>query len=167
MAGIFGEFFLVSVSHEAKHENSSKNSGKIRSKIRGKNSGRKFEKFGKDSFCNFSDITFCALLQTCVCALLRSFVLFCACFCVRPRLERPHLGTAEGHVQYVARFRWHFAAKLLGLLCKDWQHFWPSMLLPSPCSIFWEWPRYCRKVYWTKMVQTTILVKMTLFRTGF
>ena len=28
MAGIFGEFFLVSVSHETKHENSSKNSGR-------------------------------------------------------------------------------------------------------------------------------------------
>ena len=53
MAGIFGEFFLVSVSHETRHEKSSKNSGKIRSKIRGKNSGRKFEKFGKLSFCNF------------------------------------------------------------------------------------------------------------------
>ena len=36
MAGIFGEFFLVSVSHETKHENSSKNSRKFRSKIRGK-----------------------------------------------------------------------------------------------------------------------------------
>ena len=35
MAGIFGEFFLVFVSHETKHEESSKNSGKIRSKIRG------------------------------------------------------------------------------------------------------------------------------------
>ena len=35
MAGIFGEFFLVSVSHETKREKSSKNSGKIRSKIRG------------------------------------------------------------------------------------------------------------------------------------
>ena len=30
-----------------------------------------------------------------------------------------------------------------------------------------EWPRYCRKARWTKMVQTAILVKMTLFRTGF
>ena len=36
MAGIFGEFFLVSVSHETKHEKSSKNSVKIRSKVRGK-----------------------------------------------------------------------------------------------------------------------------------
>ena len=36
MAGIFGEYFWVSVSHESKHEKSSKNSGKIRSKIRGK-----------------------------------------------------------------------------------------------------------------------------------
>ena len=38
MAGIFGEFFLVSVSHETKHEKSSKNSGKIRGKIRDENS---------------------------------------------------------------------------------------------------------------------------------
>ena len=44
MSGIFGEFFLVSVSHETKHEKSSKNSG------------RKIEKFGKLSFCNFSDL---------------------------------------------------------------------------------------------------------------
>ena len=30
-----------------------------------------------------------------------------------------------------------------------------------------EWPpRCCRKVCWTKMVRMTILVKMTLFRTG-
>ena len=36
MAGIFGEFFLVSVSHETKHKKSSKNSGKIRRKIREK-----------------------------------------------------------------------------------------------------------------------------------
>ena len=36
MAGIFGDFFLVSVSHETKHEKSSKNSGKIRREIRGK-----------------------------------------------------------------------------------------------------------------------------------
>ena len=56
MAGIFGEFFLVSVSHKTKHEKSSKNSGKIRRKIQGKNSGRKLEKFGKLSFCNFPDL---------------------------------------------------------------------------------------------------------------
>ena len=36
MAGIFGDFFLVSVSHETKREKSSNNSGKVRSKIRGK-----------------------------------------------------------------------------------------------------------------------------------
>ena len=36
MAGIFGEFFQVSVSHETKQEKSSKNSGKIRRKTRGK-----------------------------------------------------------------------------------------------------------------------------------
>ena len=35
MAGIFGEIFLVSVSHERKQENSPKISEKIRSKIRG------------------------------------------------------------------------------------------------------------------------------------
>ena len=34
--GIFGEFFLVLVSQEAKHENCSKIAGKIRSKIRGR-----------------------------------------------------------------------------------------------------------------------------------
>ena len=38
MVGIFGEFFLVCVSHETKHEKSSKNSGKIRGKIRDENS---------------------------------------------------------------------------------------------------------------------------------
>ena len=56
MAGIFGDFFLVSVSHETKHEKSSKNSGKIRSKIRGEIREKKFEKFGELSFCNFSDL---------------------------------------------------------------------------------------------------------------
>ena len=35
MAGNFGEFFLVSVSHETKREKSWKNSGKIRGEIRG------------------------------------------------------------------------------------------------------------------------------------
>ena len=46
MAGIFGEFFLVSVSHETKNENSSKNSGKIRSKIRGKIRDENFKNSG-------------------------------------------------------------------------------------------------------------------------
>ena len=55
MAGIFGEFFLVSVSHETKHENSSKNSGKFGAKF-GANSGEKFEKFGELSDCSFSDL---------------------------------------------------------------------------------------------------------------
>ena len=36
MAGVFGELFMVSVSHETKHKNSSKNSGKIQSKNRSK-----------------------------------------------------------------------------------------------------------------------------------
>ena len=59
MAGIFGEFFLVSVSQETKRENSSKNSGKIRREIRGKNSGQKFKKFGELSDCDFPDLRYC------------------------------------------------------------------------------------------------------------
>ena len=43
MAGIFGEFFLVSVSHETKHEKSSKNSGKFGEKF-GAKSGTKIRK---------------------------------------------------------------------------------------------------------------------------
>ena len=46
MAGIFGEIFLVSVSHETKHEKSSRNSGKIRSKIRGKIRDENFKNSG-------------------------------------------------------------------------------------------------------------------------
>ena len=53
MAGIFGDFFLVSVSHKTKHENSSKNSVEIRGKIR-------FKNFGELSFCNSSDLSFFA-----------------------------------------------------------------------------------------------------------
>ena len=30
-----------------------------------------------------------------------------------------------------------------------WVWFCPT----QPCDVFKEWPRYCRKVYWTKMVQ--------------
>ena len=46
----------------------------------------------KKLVCNLNaEALFCALLRTCVCALLRPF----ACFCVRLRLERPRLGTAE------------------------------------------------------------------------
>ena len=46
----------------------------------------------------------------------------------------------------------------------DWNPYERFSLAPR------EWPRYCRKVYWTKMskmVQMTILAKMTLFRTSF
>ena len=39
----------------------------------------------------------------------------------------------------------------------------PKITVNSSCR---QWPLYCREVCWTKMVQTTILVKMTLFRTG-
>ena len=53
MAGIFGGFFLVSVSHETKHEKSSKNSGKIRSKIRGKIRDKNWKNSG-----NFRSATF-------------------------------------------------------------------------------------------------------------
>ena len=56
MAGIFGDFFLVSISHETKHENSSKNSGKIRREIRGKIRDKKIEKFGELSDCDFPDL---------------------------------------------------------------------------------------------------------------
>ena len=53
MVGIFGQFFLVSVSYETKHENSSKNS----ERNSGQNPGQKFEKFGELSFCDFSDLS--------------------------------------------------------------------------------------------------------------
>ena len=56
MAGIFGGFFLVSVSHETKREKSSKNSGEIRSKIRGKIRDENSKNSGKLSFCDFPDI---------------------------------------------------------------------------------------------------------------
>ena len=44
--GGFGDFFLISVSHETKHKKSSKNSGKIRSKIRGKIRGENSKNSG-------------------------------------------------------------------------------------------------------------------------
>ena len=56
MAGIFGEFFLVSASHETKHENSSKNSGKIRREIRGKIRDKNSKNSG-----NFRSATFLTL----------------------------------------------------------------------------------------------------------
>ena len=57
MPGIFGEFFLVSVSHETKHENSSKRKiGENSEQNSGRISGWKFEKFGEVSFCDFSDL---------------------------------------------------------------------------------------------------------------
>ena len=42
-AGIFGELFLVSVSHEMKHKNSSKNSGRNSEQSLGQNSGQIFQ----------------------------------------------------------------------------------------------------------------------------
>ena len=59
MAGIFGEFSVVSVSQKTKHEKSSKNLGKIRSKIRDENSKKEREKknIGELSLCNFSELT--------------------------------------------------------------------------------------------------------------
>ena len=53
MAGIFGEFFLVSVSHETKHEKSLKNSGKIRSKIRGEIRDENFKNSGSFRSADF------------------------------------------------------------------------------------------------------------------
>ena len=57
MAGIFGEFLLVSVSHKTKHENDSEHFGKIQSEIRGKMRDQNAKNSGKLSFCNFSDLT--------------------------------------------------------------------------------------------------------------
>ena len=73
MAGIFGENFLVSVFPRNGARKSSKNSGKIRRKI-GVKPGQKFEKFGKLSFCKFSDLTNVALgnLQK----YIRKFLLY-------------------------------------------------------------------------------------------
>ena len=53
MAGIFGEFFMVSVSHETKREKSSKNSGKNRSRIRGKIRDQNSKNSGNFSFATF------------------------------------------------------------------------------------------------------------------
>ena len=57
MAGIFVEFFLVSVSHETKHKKKRGKFGENSEQNSGQNSGRKFEKFGELSFCNFSDLS--------------------------------------------------------------------------------------------------------------
>ena len=71
-----GEFFLVTPSPTKR---STKNPRKIRGKFGakfGQNSGRKVEKFGKLSFCNFSDLSICrfsldsvaqCVRETCVC----------------------------------------------------------------------------------------------------
>ena len=76
-------------------------------------------------FAIFMEALFCALLRSFApfCPLLRSFAPFCpllrslelicallrafACFCVRPRLERPRLGTADkiGQKLLHSRFR--------------------------------------------------------------
>ena len=56
MAGIFGEFFLVSVPTKRSTKNPRKIRGKFGAKF-GAKSGTKIEKFGKLSFCNFSDLT--------------------------------------------------------------------------------------------------------------
>ena len=49
--------------------------------------------------CSFVRTCICALLQTCMCALLRictcALLRTFACFCERPRLERPRLGTPD------------------------------------------------------------------------
>ena len=72
MAGIFGEFFLVSVSHETKHEKSSKNSGKIRSKIRGKIRDENSKNSG-----NFRSATFLCLQN-----VTFDFCIFCTVPCI-------------------------------------------------------------------------------------
>ena len=55
MAGIFGEFLLVSVSQETKHEKSSKSSRKIGSKITGKIRDENSKDSGK--FCSVTFLT--------------------------------------------------------------------------------------------------------------
>ena len=56
-AGIFGEFFLVSVSWKTKQGKLLEKFGENSEQNSGQNSGRKFEKFGALSFCTFSDLT--------------------------------------------------------------------------------------------------------------
>ena len=86
MAGVFGEFFLVSVSHETKHEKSSKNSGKIRSKIRGKIRDKNSKNSG-----NFRSATFLTLflhvLVLCHLKVIPQTKKPPAIFCAKPRPE--------------------------------------------------------------------------------
>ena len=56
MAGIFGNFFLVSVSPKTKHEKLLEKIGENSEQNSGQNSGRKFKKFGELSFCDFCDL---------------------------------------------------------------------------------------------------------------
>ena len=88
-------------------------------------------------------VFFCALLRTCDCARLHSFALFCAhlrsfaCFCVRPRLERPRLGTAEAKPQGSKKaFRGPLGG-YLGTIYMPWafgEHLLPS--LNNPVLLF-------------------------------
>ena len=101
-------------------------------------------------------ISFCTLLRSfadlaSVCALLRSFALICtllrtfACFCVRPRLERPRLGTAAVLVSAVRDFDLYTFLKQLPFLIL----FRSGKLVPSCCqhktaNILREWSCHWR-----------------------
>ena len=102
----------------------------------------------KPGFCNFYAqalfcallcrcVRFCALLRTCICARLRSFV----CFYVRPRLERPRLGTAEFNTE-TCNFRVHFRVAVT------------SIVGPNKANIF-KYPQYYSETWPTKTATTS------------
>ena len=83
MAGILGEFFLVSVSHETKHEKKNEKFGESSENNSGQNPGRKFEKFGELSFCNFSDLSFCRSLYQVVSSSLSMYMCIACLACAK------------------------------------------------------------------------------------
>ena len=59
------------------------------------------------SFALFCGLAFAPFKSVLICTLLRSF----ACFCVRPRLERPRLGTADDKSNLSAGEQCQFALR--------------------------------------------------------
>ena len=82
MAGIFGEFFLVSSFPRNKALKILEKFGEISEQNSGQNSGQNFEKFGELSFCNFSDFNKQKYEQTGV-----SENPFCRPLCKAPILQ--------------------------------------------------------------------------------
>ena len=73
----------------------------------------------------YAEALFCALLRPFALLRLRSFALFLrafACFCKRPRLQRPRLGTAD--------LLYKFSGTLLGMRCVQ---VWHSFLWHMAC----------------------------------